>query len=133
VVDLSPTDHKAHKCTLCYDRMGAGLEPACAKSCPTDSIQFGPIEELVARARERVEELRERGVSDAYLYGDRAIGGTGAIECNNAMFILTAPPEVYNLPAAPDLPQRQTGRAFLSTLGAAVLLGLAAIAALREK
>jgi formate dehydrogenase iron-sulfur subunit len=133
VVDLSPADNKAHKCTLCYDRMGSGLEPACAKACPTDSIQFGPIEELIARAQQRVEELREHGVGDAYLYGDRAVGGTGAIDGNNAMFILTAAPEVYNLPAAPDLPQRKTGRAFLTTLGMAAVLGLAAVGALRGK
>ncbi len=31
VPDLSTTDHKAHKCTLCYDRLTDGLEPACAK------------------------------------------------------------------------------------------------------
>ena len=133
VLEVSPTDHKAHKCTLCYDRVKDGLEPACAKSCPTDSIQFGPVEELMARARQRVEDLRERGVADAYIYGDRAVGGTGDIAGNNAFFILTSPPEVYNLPAAPELPQKNTGRAFLSTAGMAVLLGLAAIAALRER
>jgi formate dehydrogenase iron-sulfur subunit len=133
VLDISPTDQKAHKCTLCYDRLKDGLEPACAKSCPTDSIQFGPVEELMERARQRVEELRERGVADAYIYGDRAVGGTGGIEGNNASFILTAPPEVYNLPRAPELPQRKTDDAFLTTFGMALALGLAAIAALREK
>src|SRR5690242_5735295 len=61
-------DGKAHKCTLCYDRLKDGLEPACAKSCPTDSIRFGPVDELLQRATQRVEELRERGVP-AYLYG----------------------------------------------------------------
>ena len=55
-------DGKAHKCTLCYDRLKGGLEPACAKACPTDSIQFGPVEELLDRARARVEGLRERGI-----------------------------------------------------------------------
>ena len=29
-------DGKAHKCTLCYDRLKGGLEPACAKACPTE-------------------------------------------------------------------------------------------------
>ncbi|HEX9373773.1 MAG TPA: hypothetical protein VF897_22360, partial [Roseiflexaceae bacterium] len=78
-------------------------------------------------------DLRDRGVERAYIYGDRAVGGTGAIEGNNSFFILTAPPEVYNLPAEPELPQKNTGRAFLSTFGMAVALGLAAIAALRGK
>jgi formate dehydrogenase iron-sulfur subunit len=133
VPDLSPTDHKSHKCTLCYDRLRDGLEPACAKSCPTDTIQFGPIDQLMSRARARVADLKDRGVEEAYIYGDRAVGGTGGIEGLNAFFILTAPSEVYNLPARPELPQRKTGRAFLTTFGAALLLGAAAIVSLRGK
>lgn len=130
VVALSPLDHKAHKCTLCYDRLTDGMQPACAKSCPTESIQFGPVDELRARAGERVARLRELGVAGAHLYGDESVGGTGGIGGNNAMFILTAPPEVYNLPARPELPQRNTARAFLSTVGAALALGAAVAAAL---
>jgi formate dehydrogenase iron-sulfur subunit len=133
VIDLSPTDFKAHKCTLCYDRSKEGLEPACAKSCPTDSIQFGPIDQLMERAKGRVAALHDMGVDSAYIYGDRAVGGTGGIDGDNAFFILTAEPEVYNLPAFPRLPQNKTGPAFLSTFGAAVALGLAAVAALRGK
>ena len=68
-----------------------------------------------------------------YLYGDRAVGGTGGIDGLNAFFILTALPEVYNLPPQPELPQRKTLPAFLSTIGAAVLFGAATIAALRER
>ncbi|HEX6292842.1 MAG TPA: 4Fe-4S dicluster domain-containing protein [Herpetosiphonaceae bacterium] len=133
VPDLSTTDHKAHKCTLCYDRMVDGLEPACAKACPTDSIQFGPIDELMERAQRRVADLQARGIRSAYIYGDRAVGGTYGIEGLNSFFILTAEPEVYNLPAAPALPQDQVGPAFLTTLGAAIALGVAAIAALRGR
>lgn len=61
VVDISLLDGKAHKCTLCYDRLKGGQEPACAKSCPTNSIQFGEVDDLVARARQRVVDLHERG------------------------------------------------------------------------
>ena len=133
VIDVSPTDWKAHKCTLCYDRSKEGLEPACAKSCPTDSIQFGPVDQLMERAKQRVAHLHEIGVESAYIYGDRAIGGTGGIDGDNAFFILTAEPEVYNLPAHPVLPQNKTGPAFLSTFGAALALGMAAVAVLRGK
>jgi len=42
VIDMNMISGTAQKCTLCYDRMGVGLEPACSKACPTDSIQFGP-------------------------------------------------------------------------------------------
>jgi formate dehydrogenase iron-sulfur subunit len=69
VVELSLDDGKAHKCTLCYDRLKGGLEPACSKSCPTDSIQFGELNELFGRAGKRVEELHGIGATDAYLYG----------------------------------------------------------------
>jgi formate dehydrogenase iron-sulfur subunit len=133
VPDLSPTDHKAHKCTLCYDRVKDALEPACAKSCPTDSIQFGPVDELMTRARQRVDDLHQRGVESAYIYGDQGVGGTGGIDGLNAFFILTAEPEVYNLPAYPVLPQENVGRAWLATLGASLALGVAAIAALRGR
>ncbi len=133
VPELSTTDHKAHKCTLCYDRLSDGLEPACAKACPTDSIQFGRVDELMERARGRVADLRARGVEGAYIYGDRAVGGTGGIEGLNAFFVLTAPPEVYYLPAKPVLPQNRTGRAFLSTLITAIALGAAAVGALRDR
>ena len=50
VIDQRKEDGRAWKCTLCYDRLGAGMEPACAKACPTDSIQFGPLDELRERA-----------------------------------------------------------------------------------
>jgi formate dehydrogenase iron-sulfur subunit len=131
VPELSAVDHLAHKCTLCYDRQKDGLEPACAKACPTDSIQFGPVAELRARARARVGELRARGVAEARVYGDEAEGGTGGIDGLNAMFILTARPEVYNLPSQPELPQRKVLPAFLATAGMAVALGAAAVLALR--
>jgi formate dehydrogenase iron-sulfur subunit len=130
---LSTTDGKAHKCTLCYDRLKDGLEPACAKACPTDSIQFGLIDDLMERAQGRVAELHDRGVQDAYIYGDRAVGGTGGIEGLNAFFILTAPPEVYNLPDQPELPQRKTFPASLASIGAALALGAAAIVSLRRR
>ena len=90
VVEVSPLDGKAHKCTLCYDRLKGGLEPACAKACPTDSIQFGEVDELQERARERVEELHAAGVGAAYLYGaPEAPGATGGLGHLNAFFLLT--------------------------------------------
>ncbi|MGI8850163.1 MAG: 4Fe-4S dicluster domain-containing protein [Acidimicrobiales bacterium] len=97
----------AQKCTLCYDRLGAGNAPACAQACPTESIQFGDVDELRERAQERVEGLHARGVTEARLYGedpDDGIGGAGA------MFLLLDEPEVYGLPPDPvvttkDLPQ----------------------------
>ncbi|MFD2078542.1 formate dehydrogenase iron-sulfur subunit [Actinopolymorpha cephalotaxi] len=115
VIDIRPDNGGAFKCTMCYDRLGDGLEPACAKACPTKSIQFGPLDELRETARERVAALQEAGVDTARLYGadpDDGVGGDGAF------FLLLDEPEVYGLPPDPvvttrDLPAmwRQAGLA----------------------
>ncbi|WP_051573483.1 4Fe-4S dicluster domain-containing protein [Streptomyces sp. PRh5] len=121
VIDVRPEDGGAHKCTLCYDRLGAGQEPACAKACPTDSIQFGPLDELRERAAARVEELHRVGTRDARLYGHDPEDGVGG---DGAFFLLLDEPEVYGLPPDPvvttrDLPSmwRHAGTAALSLLG----------------
>ena len=125
VVDRDHDDGRASKCTLCYDRLEDGLEPACAKACPTDSIQFGPYDELVAVASRRVARLHEKGMDGAYLYGagdaegEQIAGGLGAF------FLFTEPPERYGLPAHADSPiQQNVVPATLAAFGA----GLAAAA-----
>jgi formate dehydrogenase iron-sulfur subunit len=129
VVDRAPEDGRAGKCTLCYDRLEDGLEPACAKACPTDSIQFGPYEELVEVASRRVATLHARGVEGAYLYGaadapaDQLAGGLGAF------FLLTQPPERYGLPANAESPiQENVVPATVAAVGAG-LLAAAGVAA----
>ncbi len=110
----------AGKCTLCYDRQTLGFTPACAKACPTESIQFGDVEELRERARKRAVTLAGRGV-DAQLYGvDDVGGGVGPL---NAFFLLTDRPEAYNLPAAPVLPSTRQPAGY--TAAALTALGLA--------
>jgi formate dehydrogenase iron-sulfur subunit len=93
----------AQKCTLCYDRIGEGMTPACAQACPTQSIQYGDLDELRVRAHHRVEELHAAGVADARLYGadpGDGIGGAGAF------FLLLDEPEVYGLPPDPVVTTR---------------------------
>ena len=125
-------DGKAHKCTLCYDRLKDGLEPACAKACPTDSIQFGPVEELLQRAQERVRELRQRGIP-AYLYGTDGVMedecDTSRLEGLNCFFLLIDRPEVYNLPAVPKRPSSNTGMGLAASALAALGLTAAALLA----
>ena len=109
VIDRDPFDGRAAKCTLCYDRLEDGLEPACAKACPTDSIQFGPLRRARRAGQGRVATLHERGWSDAYLYGagdepgDELAGGLGAF------FLLTEPPERFGLPAQAESPIQENG------------------------
>jgi len=96
----------AQKCTLCYDRLGDGLTPACAQACPTQSIQYGDVDELRVRAHQRVDTLHAQGVHDARLYGEDTSDGVGGL---GAFFLLLDEPEVYVLPPDPvvttkDLP-----------------------------
>jgi formate dehydrogenase iron-sulfur subunit len=114
-------DRTAHKCTLCYDRLKEGFEPACAKACPTDSIQFGEVEQLKAHARERLGILHERGVKEAQLYGvdDNMLDGG-----LNSFFLLLDQPEVYNLPQNPQRPSNNVIPASLWTIVAAAVMGL---------
>jgi formate dehydrogenase iron-sulfur subunit len=115
VVDMG-SDGKAHKCTLCYDRLQHGMEPACAQACPTDSIRFGEVSELMAIADQRVADLRSQGV-DAYIYGKEEI--VGGLNC---FFLLVDKPEVYGLPAKPELPSSNVAEGFaVSGLTAAAL------------
>lgn len=103
VIDRREGDGRAWKCTMCYDRLRGGLEPACAKACPTDSIQFGPLDELRQRAERRLAALHDAGVTQARLYGadpDDGIGGAGAF------FLLLDRPEVYGLPPDPVVTTR---------------------------
>jgi formate dehydrogenase iron-sulfur subunit len=103
VIDQRPDDGRVFKCTLCYDRLGAGMEPACAKACPTESIQFGPLDELRERAQQRVDALHAEGITEARLYGhdpDDGVGGDGAF------FLLLDEPEVYGLPPDPVVTTR---------------------------
>ncbi|MHB1416831.1 MAG: 4Fe-4S dicluster domain-containing protein [Chloroflexota bacterium] len=132
ITTTKEADGLAHKCTLCYDRLKVGLEPACAKACPTDSIIFGPVSELRERARQRVEELHAQGMTEAYLYGvPGGPGATGGIKGLNCFFLLTERPEAYNLPAAPEVPTKRVWPSFLTSVVAALGWGLATVVAIR--
>jgi formate dehydrogenase iron-sulfur subunit len=119
VIDQRERDGRAWKCTMCYDRVRGSLEPACAKACPTKSIQFGPLDELRVHARDRVDALHARGVDDARLYladDDDGIGGAGAF------FLLVDEPEVYGLPPDPVVPTRDLASSWRAAAVAAVAL-----------
>jgi formate dehydrogenase iron-sulfur subunit len=128
VIDRREDDGRAFKCTLCYDRLRGGLEPACAKACPTDSIKFGPLEELKAEARKRLAELEARGVRNAYLYGEDAASQPGT-EGLHAFFLLTDLPETYNLPPNPEVPTKRAAGAWAALAGAAIVMAAAAVGA----
>ena len=131
VIEMDENAKVAQKCTLCYDRLQGGMEPACAKACPTQSIQFGPIQELRDRAQQRVTDLHGQGVTQARLYGEdeSVYGGL------NAFFLLMDEPEAYQLPNAANavLPSRNNERGYLATLITGVVAVIGGLIALRRR
>jgi formate dehydrogenase iron-sulfur subunit len=124
VIDQRKDDGRVFKCTMCYDRLTDGLQPACATACPTQSIQFGDLDELQARADARLATLKGQGVETARLYGRDESDGVGGV---GAFFLLLDEPEVYGLPPDPivttrDLPAmwKAAGKAAAMMIGVAV-------------
>jgi formate dehydrogenase iron-sulfur subunit len=96
---ISQKDNKAYKCTLCSDRVGVGLEPACVKTCPTGAITFGTKDDMVTYGEKRAGELKERGFQNAGLYNPQGVGGT------HVMYVLKHAdrPELEDLPKDPSV------------------------------
>jgi formate dehydrogenase iron-sulfur subunit len=96
---ISKQDHKSYKCTLCSDRVAVGLEPACAKACPTGAIMFGSKTDMKEWAGERIEDLKSRGFENAGLYDPPEVGGT------HVMYVLhhADKPSLYS--GLPDKPR----------------------------
>ena len=121
VIDRREGDGRVWKCTLCYDRLRGGHEPACAKACPTKSIQFGPLDELRERADARLEKLQDEGWTGAQLYlrdPDDGIGGGGAF------FLLLDDPEVYGLPPDPVVTTSHLGAMWTNMAAAAAVFAV---------
>jgi formate dehydrogenase iron-sulfur subunit len=126
VIDQRKQDGRAWKCTLCYDRIGADMTPACAQACPTESIQFGPLDELRERAAARLGQLHAQGTAEARLYGEDPGDGVGG---DGAFFLLLDEPEVYGLPPDPVVTTRDLPSMWRHAGAAAAGLAAAAAAA----
>ena len=131
VIDQRKGDGRVFKCTLCYDRTIDGLQPACASACPTQSIQFGNLDELQARADARLETLKSQGVETARLYGRDEDDGVGG---NGAFFLLLDEPEVYGLPPDPIVTTRDLPAMWKAAgTAAAMMVGVAVTAVLGSR
>jgi formate dehydrogenase iron-sulfur subunit len=131
VIGFSEKTGTARKCTLCYDRLQNNMIPACAKACPTQSIQFGNLSDLQAAADRRLAQLRQAGSSAAQLYGrdDSVYGGL------NSFFLLMDKPEVYGLPTGPSavLPSRNNVGGYLGVVIAGALALIGGVLAFRRR
>jgi len=126
VIARRESDGGAHKCTLCYDRIGDGQTPACAQACPTESIQFGPVDELREKAQARLGELQESGETQARLYLENPQDGIGG---GGAFFLLLDEPEVYGLPPDPVVTTRDLPRMWRHVAAAGASLAAGALIA----
>lgn len=121
-----PNAGTANKCTLCYDRLVVGEQPACSATCPTQSIRFGEHDELVDSAEDRVRALHAQGMTEARLYGANpkdGVGGTGSV------FLLLDEPEVYGLPPDPQVPTKELPQMYARVgIAAAGMLAATALA-----
>ena len=129
VIHMSERTHVAKKCTFCYDRLEAGMPPACAQACPTQSIRFGPVRELKKMAAARVDQLQADGRKGARLYGadDTILGGL------NSFYLLEDEPEVYGLPSRPRIPSRSVPRSSLLSIFTGALTALALLFSFRSR
>jgi formate dehydrogenase iron-sulfur subunit len=120
-------DGRVWKCTLCYDRTREGMTPACAQACPTESIQYGQLDELRLKADERLAEVRAGGETGARLYGEDPGDGVGGF---GAFFLLLDEPELYGLPPDPVDTTRDLPEMWRAAAAAAGVLALTAAACL---
>ncbi len=98
------------KCNMCIDRIDAGLEPACVKTCPTNAISWGSKQDMLALADKQVETLKRRGYSSASVYNPAGVGGT------HMMYVVPHGDRLddYSLPTDPTAsPGPMTGLSFL--------------------
>lgn len=131
VIDQRKDDGRVFKCTMCYDRLTDGLMPACATACPTQSIQFGDLDELQARADARLATLKDQGVETARLYGRDESDGVGGV---GAFFLLLDEPEVYGLPPDPIVTTRDLPAMWkAASKAAAMMVGVAVTAILGSR
>ena len=129
VIGFNTDTGTAQKCTFCYDRLQNNLKPACATACPTQSIKFGPLDEMRRVAADRVSTLHQQGMSEARIYGDKEYGGL------HAMFLLTDKPEAYALPSTESavLPSRNNIPSYFTAAVTAILAGVAGLIAFRRR
>lgn len=124
---LDPRTERVYKCTMCVDRVEAGLGPACVKACPTGCLEFGEKAEMRAHAEQRVGQLKEDGFVQAGVYDPPGVGGTGVI------YVLhhADRPELYDLPKEPRVdPKVRLWRGAWKGVGGLSLLSSVVVAGL---
>jgi len=77
-----------------------------------------------------VEQLKAQGEKRAQLYGDDPNGPLGGL---NSFYLLVDNPEVYGLPAKPQLPSRNLPKSGALSAATGAVLGLVALVGIRKR
>lgn len=85
------------KCNFCEERLREGKITACAEACPVGAVTFGDHNDLLDKARQRVESLKSNGSANATLYGQKELGGL------KVLYILPDTPSASGMPENPKL------------------------------
>lgn len=85
---------RSFKCDGCNLVVKSGGTPWCVKTCPTQALEYGEREEILAEAHRRVEALRDR-YPNAQVHGEDQATGLGVI------MVLPDAPEVLDMPLLP--------------------------------
>jgi formate dehydrogenase iron-sulfur subunit len=75
---------RVQKCTMCNERVAAGLPTACAEACPTGATKFGDRDELIAEAQQRLRDNPGKYVN--HIYGLKEVGGTSVLMLSSVPF-----------------------------------------------
>jgi formate dehydrogenase iron-sulfur subunit len=108
-----------NKCTFCHDRVTSGEPPACAAACTTGALTFGKRADLLTQAEERVAELHRQNIKTS-VYGIDELHGL------HVMYILDDTPQVYGLPADPQVPPTSMVRDILRWVGSGLAIAVLA-------
>lgn len=76
---------KIVKCEFCRPRLAKGYEPACTAVCPVHAVIFGPREDLLTKAKQRIEHSPDKYFENR-VYGEHEAGGTQVLYLSHVPF-----------------------------------------------
>ncbi|AOY77756.1 4Fe-4S dicluster domain-containing protein [Clostridium formicaceticum] len=102
--DYTLLKNKPRQCVYCYDRVVNGLTPLCVKTCPSNALSYGPLKEILDKAKKRVSEIKGKYPA-ANVYGGEDLN----IGPNNVIYVLPEGADKYDLPQNPKPVMNGTG------------------------
>lgn len=119
---------KINKCTGCVDRIEQGMAPACVTTCQPEALEFGDRDEMLAKAKERLAMLKDRGYENAVIYGAEEMGGLHVIQV--LKYGVEAHGQVENPTVSPVTTLTNIMKPVTGVVTGVTVLGLAAMFAL---